>query len=120
MALGDGERRVAGDGAEAGNAGGGESVEQHALVLHGSGAIEDGAGYPDAGAPIGEAGDERRNRLALALSIDDEDDGEFEQFGKVGSGAGIVGSAIEEAHDAFDQQQIGPGGLGSGEGSEAG
>ena len=97
------------------NAGGRERVDQHALVARRGDAIEDDAGDAHAGAPIGKAGHQRRDGLALPIGIDDQNDGQFEQFGQIAGGAGAIGSAIEQAHDAFDEQQIGASGLGGGE-----
>jgi hypothetical protein len=56
---------------------------------------------------VGEGGD----GLGEAGAVENEEDGQIEEFGDVGGGAvaGGFDSAVEEAHDAFDQA-VGGGG----------
>ena len=82
-------------------------------------AVDDDSGDLDVGAEAGEALDERCDRLALPLGIDDQDDGQLQGRCEVAGRAGAVGGAIEEAHDALDEQQVGIGRMVGGEGLEA-
>ena len=51
-----------------------------------------------------EAADERRDRVGLPRTVDDEDDREAEQRSQIGGRAGTVGSPVEKAHHRFDDQ----------------
>jgi hypothetical protein len=76
-------------------------------VAGGGGTVDDEAGDFHLGPPGGKTHDQRGDRLALALGVDDEDHREAEGRGEIAGGAGSVGGAVEEAHDAFDEEQVG-------------
>jgi hypothetical protein len=63
----------------------------------------------DVGAEVGESAGERGDGLALAGDVEDEDDGQAQGGGEIGGRAGRAVGAVEQAHDAFDQQEVGGG-----------
>ncbi len=95
-----------------------ERCDQHLLVPGGGDAVDDEAGDFDVRAEASEAGDEGGDGLALLFGIDHEDHGQIERGGEVSGGAGAVGGAVEEAHHAFDDQQIGADRVVVGQGAE--
>ena len=107
MPAGQGQRRVARDHAqhrrrdvlEAGAA-------QQLGVRRAGDAVEDDADHLDVLAVAAEAVDQGRDRGAHAGDVDHEQHRQAEQGGDVGRGAGAVGGAVEQAHDAFAEQQV--------------
>ncbi len=108
MAFGNDEAVAARQRPEQRQTGGGERRAQHALVARGGDAIEDEARDAYRGVPPRETGDERGDGLALPIGIDDEDHRQVESCGQLGGGTAAVGGAIEEPHDAFDDEEIRP------------
>ena len=74
-------------------------------------AVEDDRGRRRGGPVAGEAAEQRRDRGALAADIDDQNNRPPGNPGQIGGRAGFaVGSgAVEEAHDALAQHDLGRG-----------
>ena len=70
-------------------------------------AVGDDAGNDDAWAVAGEAFDQGGDRLALARGVDHQHHRQAEHGGKIGGRAAAAGRAVEQAHDALDEHEVG-------------
>ena len=71
-------------------------------------AVEDNAGDRNARPEGHEPVNKRSDGLGLAAGVDNEDDGQLQPGGEVGGRAGSAGCAIEQSHDAFDEDEVRP------------
>ena len=112
MALGQCQRRLARHGAEDLYAERRDGVGDDDAMAFTGDAIEDHAGDAHGRIVGGKTPHHGRRRLRLARHIEHEQHRQLEMRGKIGGRAALPGGtvgAVEQPHDAFDQENIGAG-----------
>ena len=113
MALGQCERRLVRHGADDGNNERADRFGDDCAVPFAADTIQDDAGDAHGRIVRGKTSHDSRGRLHLARNIEHQHDRQAEMRGEIGGGAapagrtGRRGRSIEQAHDAFDHQDIG-------------
>ena len=110
VALGQGQRGLARQRAEDGNIEHGDGVGDERAVAFAADAVEDHARDVHRRIVRGKASHQGRGRLRLPRDIEHEQDRQAKMRSEVGRRATLPGccrGAVEQAHDAFDHDDIG-------------
>ncbi len=104
------ERRLARHRAEHRNAERGDGIGDQRAMLLACCAVENDAGDMHRGVMRGETPDDGGRRLRLSRDIEHQHDGKPKMRGKIGASAAAArdaAGAVEQAHHAFDDEDIG-------------
>ncbi len=112
VALGQGQRLAARQRAEHGEAGGFNGIGGETAVAFAGDAVQHDAADAHARVQRGATGGHGRGGLRLPRDVEHQQHRQAEPGGEVGGGAGLArgsGHAVEEAHRALADQQVGAG-----------
>ena len=107
MAVGQGEGIQARQGAQHGDAEGRQGGAEQGFVVGAADPVQDHAGDRHVLPEGGEAVDQGCGGLGLRLHVQHQHHRPAREGCQVGGRAGAVGGAVEQAHDAFDDQEVG-------------
>ena len=114
MALGQRERSIARDGAENWNVEAGDRVRHEPHMPLAADAVQHHPADPHVTLVGREAAHDSRRRLRLPGDIDDQQHRQAEPRGEIGRRPGPErrgGDAVEQAHGAFDDEEVGMRGI---------
>ena len=107
MAVGQGQGFQARQGAQDGDAERGQSGAEQGFVVGAAYPVQDHARDRHVLPEGGEAMDQGCGGLGLRLHVQHQHHGPAREGGQIGGRAGAVGGAVEQAHDALDDQEVG-------------